>query len=244
MSKVPKDMKEKSKFQEVLEDNPGFRQLLFFGFYVVFFLFVILLLRGSFADRDSKITRYNSGYGHSFQLDELLKKNYHFHYQLIKNGTTVIFDGDCYGDNQLFVKSGNPSIRYSKTKEEYFMMDPNTLVYEKSTNPMEFSEIVDPNHLQKLFIHGSYQSRTEYMDEPLVDYHYEISTATILKNIHQIKADLDDPANLITAKVHKSQRLYEIDMDLTSYYQYFDPTVTEYRLLLTYSKYGEIEKLS
>ena len=136
--------------------------------------------------------------------------------------------------------SGNTSLYYYGEDDNYFVRDNNTLSYTNTVNPIEFSKFLDPNNLDKLFIHGTYISRTEYLSGKEVDYNYEIATSSILRSIDSINADLDDNVNKVVAKVDEDGKLFEIDLDLTNYYKYYDSSIEEYKLVLTYSKYNEI----
>ncbi len=243
MSKIPKDMREKNKVQEMFEDNPELKQILFFGFYIIFFVFIVILLRGSLTNTNQVLSKKNSGYGISFNLKKIEDNNYHFNYKIIKNNKTIIYEGDRNKENQKFIKSGTPSINYYSQGNNYYLKNTNSLLYEKSINPMEFSKILEATNLKKMFIHGTYISKTEYINSSQEDYTYEISTTTLLRNLDQIETDIDSKGNTITAKLDKNGDLAEIDMDLTDYFHYYDQSIYEYKLIINYSRFGEIEKI-
>lgn len=241
MNKIPKDMKEKNKFQNVFLDNPELKPIFFFGFYIVFFVFIVILLRSSFSQMNSKTgSRGNSGYGFDFNFKELDKRNYHFNYKVIKNGEVVVYDGSLNDNKQEFAKSGTPSIEYYSVDDKYYSKNVNTLLYEESTNPMEFLSLLDADILKRLFIHGSYISRTEYFDDSSYEYTYYISTSTILRNVDKVEADISGDVNKLMVKVNKEGGISEMTMDLTDYFKYFDESVTEYKLIISYSKFGQI----
>lgn len=244
MSKIPKDMKEKGKFQEVFEENPELKQLAFFAFYIVFFIFIVVLLRSSVKTNSQKLTRYNSGYNHDFNLKSIANKNYHFNYKVTKNNETYIFDGDRNEEKQTLLISGEPALYYYSEKDKFYMRNPNTLIYEESNNPMEFSNLIEQEKLEELFTHATYISKTEYLDESQSDYTYEISTSTMLRNFNNQETDIEDSNNKIIAKTDNSRTLYEIELDFSNYYHYFDNNINEYKLILTYSKFGEISPIN
>ena len=243
MSKIPNDMKNKNKFQEAFEDNPELKQLLFFGFYIVFFIFIVVLLRSAFASSNNRLTRYNSGYNYSFKLKEIAGRNYHFYYKLTKNSQTVIFDGDKNDNIENFVMSGNPTIQYYNDNNNYYAKNNNTLIYEKTTNPMDFYKVIELENLRKLFVHGTYISKTEYLDGEGEDDTYQISTSSMLRNLDNVESDLDS-VNTVVVKVNKDDVLSEVNLDLTNYYHYYDSSIYEYKLSLIYSKIGEVGNIS
>lgn len=244
MNKIPKDMREKSKIQEMFEDNPELKQIFFFGFYIVFFVFIVILLRSSFTNIDQHQMKKNSGYGASFNLKKIESNNFHFNYKLIKNNQTILYEGDKNKDKQKFTKSGTPSINYYSEGNNYYLKNSNSLLYEESTNPIEFSKILEPSNLKKMFIHGTYISKTEYVNSSKEDYTYEISTSTLLRNIDNVEADIDTKPNTITAKIDKNGDISEIELDLTDYFHYYDQTIYEYKLTINYSNFGEIETIN
>ena len=244
MSKIPRDMKQKNKMQEMFEDNPELKQVFFFGFYIIFFVFIVILLRSSFTTTNSKVTRSNSGYRTSFKLKELENENYHFNYKIIKNKEVTIYDGNRNKEMQEFIKSGTPSLNDSSKEGKYYIENVNTLLYEESINPMEFEKLLTLNNLKKLFIYGSYIARTEYTNNSEEDYIYEISTSTMLRNIDNIEADVAGEPNRIAVKLDKNGVLSEIEMNLTDYFHYYDPSINEYRLTSNYSKFDEIATIN
>lgn len=243
MNKIPKDMREKNKVQEMFEDNPELKQIFFFGFYIIFFVFIVILLRSSFTSTNQALSTKNSGYGTNFNLKKIENNNYHFIYKVIKNNETIIYEGDKNEEEQKFIKSGNPSLNYYSQKNDYYVKNKNSLLYEKSINPLEFNKILETSNLKKIFIHGTYISKTEYINNPQEDYTYEISTTTLLRNIDQIETDIDSKTNTITAKLDKNGDLTEIDMDLSDYFHYYDQSINQYKIIVNYSKIGEIGEI-
>lgn len=232
-------MRDKSKVQDAFFDNPESKQLFFFGFYVVFFIFIVILLRSSFARNDLKLSRSNSGYRYDFTLRDLEKKNYHFNYKVIKNGEIIVYDGNLSNNKRQFFRSGNPSVEYYSVGDVYYQKNSNTLLYDEVNNPMEFVSLLDASTFKKFFIYGSYISKTEYLDGNSLDFTYNISTSTLLRNIDKVESDIDGEVNKVVVKVI-SGKISEVSMDLTDYFRYHDNSINEYKLVIGYSKFGEI----
>ncbi len=236
--------KEKNKLQEIFDETPEVKQFFFFGFYILFFIFIVILLRGAFNTNSISTTKYNSGYKYNFNIDDIKNNNYHFTYKLNKDNNLIIFDGDRFNEKLDFTMSGNPASDYYSEYDSYYLKNNNTLLYESCTNPMEFSNIIEGNVLGELFSQATYVSKTDYFDGNEFDYNYQISTSTILKTVNNMNVDIDDDVNTITAKVNKDSKLYEIDLDLTNYYKYLDNNIKVYKLELKYSKFGNIKNIN
>ena len=234
-------MNNKSRFQ-FLNDNPDIKRMIFFVFYVVFFIFVVILLRSSLkSDNVSSVNRNNSGYQKSFNLNLLKKNNYHFNYKVEKNNEVIIFDGDRLGDKNLFVMSGDNSFYYYLENDLCYLRDNNSLLWNRAINPMEFYKFTLYDNLHKLLVHGSYISKTTYLSGEEDDYNYEISTASVVKNIDGRESDVDGEVNSVSVHVLKDGEISEIVLDLTDYYKYYDNSIYDYKITLSYSKINGIK---
>lgn len=228
---------------EFLDNQSNVKQIFFFAFYIVFFIFIVILFRGINNGNNKQNTRFNSGYNYSFNLNDINRNNYYFIYKKAVNDIITIYEGERYNNTLEFTMSGEISNKYYVNDDIYYLKNPNTLEYVPTTNPMDFSILVDNVNLTKLFSSATYKSFVEYLDSKAKDYNYEISTSSMLRIFNNEEIDLDDNSNKIVAKVDENGRLYEIDMDMTNYFKYFDQSITSYKLSLSYSKFGTIEKL-
>lgn len=231
----------KSRFQ-FFDDNPDIKRVIFFIFYIVFFIFVVILLRSSLKNNNvSSVNRNNSGYQKSFNLNSIKSDNYHFNYKLEKNNEVIIFDGDRLGSKSLFMMSGDASFNYYLENDLCYLRDNNTLLWNRVDNPMEFYKFTLYDNLHKMLVHGSYISKTTYLSGEEDDYNYEISTASIMKNIDREESDIDGESNLISVHVLKDGTISEIEVVLTDYYKYYDSSIYNYKITLSYSKLGSIK---
>ena len=226
-------------------DNPESKRVIFFVFYFVFFLIVVLLLRGANANNNSnRITSNNSGYSKSFNFDKLKNNNYHFIYKLDKNSNITIYEGDNDSITTTFVMSGNPSLNYYSKNNLYYVKNINTLMWESATNPIEFYKLIDFNTLDEIMKRATYMSRTEYLSGDEVDYNYEVSTATLIKYLdNNTISEVGDNLNNFIFHVDSNDVLYQIDMDISSYYKYYHSDINRYFISLKYSKIGEISNI-
>lgn len=240
---MSKKIREQDNNNEFLDSQLNTKQIFFFAFYIVFFIFIVILFRGINNGSNKQNTRFNSGYNYSFNLNDINKNNYHFVYKKMLNNTTTIYEGERYNNTLEFIMSGEFSNKYYANNSTYYLKNPNTLEYEPTTNPLDFNNLITGTSLTKLFSSATYKSFVEYLDSSAKDYNYEISTSSLLRIFNNEETDLDDKTNMIIAKVDENGKLYEIDMDMTNYFKYFDQNITNYKLSLSYSKFGTIEKI-
>ena len=234
-------MNNKNRFQ-FLNDNPDIKRMIFFIFYIVFFIFVVLLLRSSLKNSNvSNVNRNNSGYQKSFNLNLLKNNNYHFNYTVEKNNEVTIFDGDRLQDKNLFVMSGDNSFNYYLENDLCYLRDNNTLLWNRANNPMDFYKFTLYDNIHKLLVHGSYISKTTYLSGEEDDYNYEISTSSIIRNIDNAESDIDGKSNSISVHVLKDGEVSNIELDLTDYYKYYDNSIYNYKIILSYSKVNSIK---
>ncbi len=234
---------ENNNRDELLQGSSNTKQLFFFIFYIIFFIFIVVLLRGANSKNSKQLTRFNSGYNHSFKLNDISKNNYHFVYKKTVNNITTIYEGDRFNNTIEFMMSGEKAAKYYANDDIYYLKNPNTLEYNPTSSPIDFEILINSTNLNKLFSSATYTSFVEYLDNESKDYNYEISTSSMLRIFNNEETDLDDNTNKIIAKVDEQGRVYEIDMDMTNYFKYFNQTITDYKLTLSYSKFGSIEKL-
>lgn len=229
----------KNKLTEYFDDNPDTRRIFFLVFYIIFFIFIAIILRQSSSVSTTTYTKKNTGLNKSYTLDDISSNNYHLNIVEDINGVKNVYDGDINKDKALFDKSGNPSLNYYKEGNSYYLRNNNTLQYDKTDNPFASYKFITKDGLNNLIIHGTYLSITNYFSGEEKDYNYLISTSTISRLFDNKEVDVDDKENTLTIKSN-NEHIIEIDMDLTSYYHMLDKNITNYKLTLTYSKYGEV----
>lgn len=227
-----------------MDNQLDIRRVIFFAFYIIFFIFVAVVFRGVYSINKSSKTRFNSGYKYSFRLNDINENNYHFIYKKQVNNNTTIYEGDRFNDVMEFTMSGVLASKYYVNNDTYYLKNPNTLEYLLSSNPMDFSILTKPSNLNQMFLSATYISFVEYIDSKAKDYNYDISTSSLLRLFNNIELDIDDSNNKIVAKVDEDGRLYEIDMDMTNYFKYFNSNILSYNLSFLYSKFGNIEKIT
>ena len=216
------------------------KAILFFLFYVIFFIIIISMLRGSYNespnynDNESNINAY-------YKLDGIENGNYHFTREENINGEITNFTGDKSDDKIEGVMASN------NTFYNYFIYDNINLIkttdkYEVTSELYHFNNITDDNNISKFLEKAYLASKTEY-ESGNTSYNYEITTNTIDSIINNTNLDIADIPNKITLETNEEDEVVKITYDLTSYSTYINnmpPTTT---ITVSYSNFGEIGDL-
>lgn len=242
------------KKESIFDESPYMKQIAFFGFYLIFFIVLILLLRGNYKQNSKTTNPKNTGYGYDYRLDRVDNENFHFVYTENLNGTNTIYDGDRLYKKASFKKSGTTSIEYYEDNDEFYLKDPNSLSWSKTENPMIFSKIVKLATLKNIITRGTYISKTEYVTNKDRAFTYQITNKDLEKILvtnNQTEQEKptnsnsnDELLNNIIVTIDENSKLKKIELNLSNYYNVQNPSVINYNLSLTYSKYDEIEEIS
>lgn len=232
------------KMPEILNDNNVLKQVIFFGFYLVFFIILILLLRNGYKNNKTDTTKKNTGYNYDYNLNRVMSQNYHFTYTEKINDTTTIYDGDLIDNTMSYRKSGNISTEYYQNKEDVYVKDLNTLTWQKTETPISFSKLTNPTTLKHLITRSNYFSKIDYIGTTTKAFTYQLSSSLIYETLTGETKELDTPDNEIIVKIEKNGAIKSIELNLTNYYQSLNPEIKSYSLLLTYSKFGQIEEIA
>lgn len=224
----------KDKFRNFMKTPRG-KAVLFFGIYLIFFIGLAIFSRvvgtGNSISPQLNITPY------SYSLNQISNHNYHYRYQYQIDDSTIAFEGDRVGNKSLF---SDGIISYYQ-KEDLFMRNQDGL-WVKCDNPYIFPSLLDDSIMNTLISSATYVSKTELASGE-EEVNFEISTTTLVKILDGIVIDLDDPVNTIQLKKNSDGEVVEIHYDLTSYAIYHGRCSSQFQLILSYSKFGEISKI-
>lgn len=241
-------MKKKDKIENETnrvnnQANSQTKNILFLGFYIIFFMIIVILLRSGYKKGNNNITPYNSGYGHSFRLTNLEKENYNFTYIEEKNNLTTIYEGKSNKNIMKYQKSGIEAIEFIKNKDTTKYKNKNTLSWDICDSPITFEKFTNAGYIKNLLLRGTYMSRTTFVSSDDVEYNYEISTPTVKRIIDKEEVDIEDKPNKITVVLNKNKEIKEIRYDLTDYYKYLDNNILSYKLTLKFKNYGKVKEI-
>ena len=229
-------MKEwKKKFQEIKKDPKG-RAILFFGFYLLFFIAVILFVRLNSRERTLS-SDYEKGNSLIGIVGVLSNSNYAYQYHIITDGHEELLEGKRYKTTDEF----------EYQNKSYYCHDGSCFVKEDSwiptQHPFPLHFILEADAISEILNQSYYESKTSYESGQTL-YHYVVTTDTLNQIIYNEITDLDLPKNTISVRVNEKQQLTTISLQLDSFCQYHKTCQERFIIDAEYSKLGEITEIS
>lgn len=202
----------------------------------LFFSFLVSNVRSNHKKIDSSNTIQSNDF--EFSLDKIKKKNYHFKYIVNIDGLLNNYEGDCYGEKELFNKNNAEQFyKYNKI----YLKNMNG-VWTKDNNPYLLSEYKDIDIIEKIMKKSTFESKTENKDK-ITNYTYKISTTSLIKILEIKNIDIDDLPNTIVLTTDKDNNVEKIEYDLTSYSKYKNYSINNTNILIEYSKFDNIKEI-
>jgi hypothetical protein len=225
------------KIKEMYNDPKG-RGILFFGFYFIFFVGVILLVR--FGSRNPVITteyeKGNSNSNYSYDITGIAGDNYTFTYTISLDGVNYIYSGSKYNDLEEFIYNNK---NYFRNGDNYFV---NNSLWIKSDNPYIYSDFLDYDNICDMIIAATYESKTSY-DSGKEIYNYLISSNTINSMINGIDSDYLEEPNKITVITDEDKNVSEIIFNLDSYCTVNKLCTSSLKIDLSYDNFKEVDEI-
>ena len=241
------------------QDNT-IKQIAFFGFYLVFFIVVIILLRTSYKSTSKQKTNQLNGYGYDYKLISLNNNNYHFSYKEIIDDVQTIYEGDKLKNVMSFTKSGENALNYYSNGDKFYVKDNNLLTWSETTNPMIFDEIIRIDNIQGIISRSKYIYKTQYISDDSLYFGYTITNDGINKvlnfeqtksedkpedeNKKEVEEEKDERENIIVVYTDKKGNVKTISFDLTNYYKTIKPEINKYTITLNYSNVNKIKEIT
>jgi len=218
------------KYKELLEHPKG-KAFLFFGFYALFFLFVIIFIQ-TVGHRDALLQEYEKGDQSLFNTANFLNGNFYYDYKITIDNVLHDYYGKMNLEEESF-KYNNQD--YYKNGNLYYLE--NNIV----DNPFHFREFIELSSINNLMSSAMYFSKTEYEDGSL-DYKFLISVNTINKLLYELDTDYDDEPCEIIIKVNDSGDISGITYFLDSYCKYSDKC-NNLKIEASYELIGEVREI-
>ena len=218
-----------------MKENPKEKAILFFGFYLLFFIAVILFVR--FSSRNQTLSSdYEKGNSVVGQVGSLLSENYMYQYRIQMDDNESIIEGKryqkkdsfVYRDQSYFCNNGSCYVKAEKWTECF--------------HPIRYSSLFDPSNIQWILEHSYYESKTSY-ESGQVLYHYLVPTDTLNQVVLDEVTDLDLENNTITIKIDENQNLSSIVFQLDSFCKYNRMCNNRLKIDAEYSHLGELKEI-
>lgn len=227
-----------SNFKELIK-NPRYRAITILILYIFFFAFIIISLRTS---NTKNYNQKESNNNYLYSLNKIKSNNYHYKYEVDLNNSKIIYEGDRYLEKEKFIKTENMVVETYYNYNGTYLKEINN-VWSKIDNPYLYKEFKDLTNLEEILKNATYESKTEFNDNHNI-YTYKISTTSLIKIVENKIIDLDDVPNTIVLTTNEDNEVTNIELDLVPYINYTNGENNELKIILSYSKFGEIEEFA
>ena len=183
--------------------------ILFLGFYLLFFVAVILLIRFG-GDKDFMAKEYEKGRTNQFNTSLLLGKNYYYDYKIVLDGVTYDYYGKRYQDTESFKYNNS---EYYRNNGDFFI---NNGTWVKCENPYLFYELIDVDNMSKIIDSSTFISK-DTKEDGKSTLKYLISTNTINKIAYNTDTDFDEVPNELEIVLDGTSGTSEIKFMLNSF---------------------------
>ena len=183
--------------------------ILFFGFYLLFFIAIVLLIRFG-GDKKFMAKEYEKGRPTQFNTSLLLGKNYYYDYKITLDGVVHDYYGKKFQDTESFKYNNN---EYYRNKDDFFI---NSGAWVKCENPYLFYELIDIDNMCNVLNNSTLLSK-DVSEEGEYTYKYLLSTNTINKLIYNVDTDFDEIPNEIEIVLDNNSATSVINFKLNSF---------------------------
>ena len=215
-------------------DNAKIKAYIFFGFYLIFFIVLILFIRINNSKRIKKVESADDSL--MFKVEKVLDDNYSYSYKVILDNIVHEYVGIKNGKYESFEYDEK---KYYKNKDNYFVNDG---LWIKSDNPYLYSEFFDSNNIVDLIENAFYESKTEYEGGRIV-YNFLISTNTINKNLKDIDSDFEEIPNRLVVSTNNKNELNEVQLYLDSYCKLNNLCNESLKIDISYSNFSKVDSI-
>lgn len=192
-----------------LKKTKNGKPILFFGFYLLFFIFILLLITFK-GDRNYYKQEYEKGRPNQFNSSMLLNKNFYYDYKINIDGVMHNYYGKMNKDIESFKYNNND---YYRNNDNFFV---NNGTWVKTENPYVFYEIINVDNMSNIINNSTLMSK-DANDSGKIVYKYLISTNTIDKIIYNIDTDYDEVPNELEIIMDKDNGSCTINLELNSF---------------------------
>ena len=228
-------MKKFIEYIKELRKTARGKAVLFFGFYLFFFLILIVFVRSSKSNL-SYNREYEKGKNFSVSFNELKNHNYSFIYYISLDGNEYIYEGRKNDKQELFHFQNTD---YYMKNGEYFVKDNE---WKRCDNPYYFSKFLDEENIYKMISTSTYISKTTY-ESGKTTFNSLLSSNTINWLLDGANSDFFEEPNKVSVDINVDGVLEEIHFYLDSYCVVNNLCEKSLDIKLSYSDFGKIESI-
>ena len=218
-----------------MKKNPKGKALLFFGFYLLFFIIVIVFLRTGTRNY-TRAEDYERGNPYTFHIDKLLKSNYMFVHTITLDGVKNEYYGQRYDNTEMLEYKDK---RYYSDGNNYYV---NSGIWTKCDSPYLYKDFFDITKLFTLVEKASYESTTSY-ESGKTTYNFLISSNTINQELYGVNSDFMEEPNIITVSTNESKDVTQVILNLDSLCVNNKVCKKSLKIDLQFDMFGEVEKI-
>ena len=197
-------MKKVIEFIKELRKKPYGKAVIFFGFYLIFFIVILLVLNLN-GTKDKEETEKITG----INIQYIKRYNYAFKYKVVLDDNTYSYEGN--KDNSTFNYTYNGREYYNENNKSYIKKDATEI-----DNPIKFNKLFDESITIELLKGAYIESKTMYNTGD-VGYGLLLSSNTLNKVLDGKDTDVDEIPNKIKVILGTNNFVKEINYNLDSY---------------------------
>ena len=224
------------EFKEFIKTPKG-KAAMFFGAYLLFFIFIAIFARTGGTSNVNR--KYETGSPLRFNINSILNNNFKYTYNVNVDGVSTVYSGSSTKVNSLF--KVNDLNEYYFNGSNYFT---NTNgVWLNVSNPINYNKFMDTNLIKSLIEKATYISKTEY-DSGNDVYNFKIATATISKLFEGVDIDVEEIPNEVIVSVDEDNNITEVKYVLDSYCKAKNICKMGMNITLNYEDFGKVTDIT
>ena len=218
-------MKKVIEFIKELKKKPYGKGVLFFGFYLIFFIIVFIIIGIGGSNKTKKYENTSN-----FNTKYLENYNYSFEYKVVLDNNTYSYIGNKNNDIFNYTYDGK---NYYNSKDKSYIKEEEKEV----DNPIKFYSLFDKSIMDKIINSSYIESKTTY-DNGTIVYNLLISSNTLNKLLNDKDTDVEEIPNKIKVSISNGF-INEINYDLNSYCKIND-SCSSLNITITYKEFSKI----
>ena len=229
MVEIIEKIKEMSK-------NPKGKAVLFFGFYIIFFIFVFLFInlsKSTLTYGDDYEKSYSS---YTFNLEKIFAENYSFNYKITLDNNIYTYFG-AKKEEVESIKYNN--MDYYRNGNNYYLKNE---VWVKVDNPYVCSEFLNNKNIKMILENSYFISKTVYENGKNA-FNFAISSNTLNTILYGLNTDYDEVPNEIIINTDEDRNVNNIVFNLNSLCKNNGFCNYGLKVELFYDSFGDVEEI-